>query len=65
MTKYITSTPLMMEKPVRSPIVPPKADNMSTNLADLSWVTLSKVGVSNLILTYLRFCLYKKSEKIG
>ena len=34
--KYMISTPLMIENPVRSPIVPPIADNMSTNLAFLS-----------------------------
>ena len=43
----------MMEKPVRSPIVPPIADNMSTNFADLSFVTMSIVGVSKYILTNL------------
>ena len=31
--KYIISTPLMREKPVRSPMVPPIADSWSTNLA--------------------------------
>ena len=41
--KYTISTPLMIEKPVRSPIVPPIADNISTNLAALSLVILSKV----------------------
>ena len=38
-----------MEKPVKSPIVPPIADNMSTNLAALSLVILSNVGVSKWI----------------
>ena len=41
--KYKISTPLMIENPVRSPMVPPIADNMSTNLAALSLVILSKV----------------------
>ena len=41
----------MMEKPVRSPMVPPIADNISTNFADLSLVILSNVGVSKYILT--------------
>ena len=36
----------MIENPVRSPIVPPIADNMSTNLADLSFVIRSNVAVS-------------------
>ena len=31
----------MMENPVRSPMVPPIADNMSTNFADLSLMILS------------------------
>ena len=44
--KYRISTPLMMENPVRSPMVPPIADNMSTNFAALSLVILSNVGVS-------------------
>ena len=43
----------MMENPVRRPMVPPIADNMSTNFAALSFVTLSNVGVSKWILTYL------------
>ena len=45
-TKYTISTALMMENPVRSPIVPPIADNMSTGFAALSLVILSNVGVS-------------------
>ena len=44
--KYIISIALIRENPVRSPIVPPIADNLSTNFAALSLVTLSKVGVS-------------------
>ena len=40
------STPLMMENPVSRPMVPPIADNMSTNFAALSLVILSNVGVS-------------------
>ena len=44
--KYKISTALMIEKPVRSPIVPPIAESMSTNFAALSLVTLSNVGVS-------------------
>ena len=44
--KYIISTPLIIENPVRSPIVPPIADNMSTNLAALSLVILSNVEAS-------------------
>ena len=44
--KYTISTALMIENPVRSPMVPPMADNISTNFAALSLVILSKVGVS-------------------
>ena len=40
------STALIIENPVRSPIVPPIADSMSTNFAALSLVILSNVGVS-------------------
>ena len=47
----------MIENPVRSPIVPPTADSISTNLADLSLVILSNTGVSNCILTNLNFGL--------
>ena len=52
--KKMISTPLMIENPVRSPMVPPIADSMSTNLADLSFVILSNVGVSKNIRTYFR-----------
>ena len=48
----------MIEKPVRSPIVPPIADNSSTNLAALSFVTLSKNGALNCILTNFKFGLW-------
>ena len=51
--KYPISTALINENPVRSPMVPPIADNMSTNFAALSLVILSNVGVSKKILTYL------------
>ena len=44
--KYIISAALIIENPVRSPMVPPIADNMSTNFAALSLVILLKVGVS-------------------
>ena len=42
---------LMIENPVKSPIVPPIAERISTNLAAWSLVTLSKVDV--LIFTNL------------
>ena len=44
--KYRISTALIKEKPVSSPMVPPMVDNMSVNLSALSFVILSKVGVS-------------------
>ena len=50
--KYRISMPLMTEKPVGSPIVPPIADNMSTNFAALSLVITSIVGVLKYILIY-------------
>ena len=52
----------MMEKPVRSPMVPPIADNLSTNFVFSSFVILSKVGVSKKILTNCRFGLYGVPE---
>ena len=52
--KYIISTALMIENPVRSPMVPPIADNISANLAALSFLTLSNVGVSKTILIYFK-----------
>ena len=50
--KYKISTALIIEKPVSNPIVPPIVDRMSPNLAALSCVTFSKVGVSKKIRTY-------------
>ena len=47
------STPLIIENPVRSPMVPPIADNMSTNFAALSLIILSNIGVSKYILSIL------------
>ena len=44
----------MIEKPVRSPMVPPIADNMSTNFEDFSLVILINVGLPKNILTTLR-----------
>ena len=49
----------MMENPVSRPIVPPTADNMSTNLVFLSFVILSKVGVLKYILTNCRLGSYE------
>ena len=49
------------EPAVRSPMVPPIADNMSTNLAALSLVILLIVGVSKKILIYLN--LFFHSQK--
>ena len=44
--KYPISTALIIENPVRSPMVPPIADNMSVNFAALSFVIVLNVGVS-------------------
>ena len=44
--KYKISAALIIEKPVKSPIVPPIVDKMSENFAVLSFVILSYVGVS-------------------
>jgi hypothetical protein len=43
--KYIISTPLMIENPVNSPMVPPIADNLSSKFAFSSFVIRSNVGV--------------------
>ena len=60
--KQRISAALMMENPVSSPMVPPIADNISTNFAALSLVILSNVGVSKQILTSLSLffhsCMY-------
>ena len=61
--KYAISTPLMIENPVKSPIVPPIAESISTNLAAWSLVTLSKVDVSNLISTNLNLDLTNSKSK--
>ena len=45
----------MIENPVRSPMVPPIAESISTNFAALSFLILSNVGVSKNILTYLKY----------
>ena len=39
--KKRTSTPLMMEKPVSRPKVPPMAESLSTSLAFWSWILTS------------------------
>ena len=53
----------MMENPVRSPMVPPIADKMSTNFAALSLVILSNAGVSKWILTNLNLFTNSYSAK--
>ena len=54
---------LMIENPVKSPIVPPIAERISTNLAAWSLVTLSKVDVSNSIFTNLSLDLTGSKSK--
>ena len=49
--KYNISTPLMMENPVKRPIVPPTTATMSDSLILLSFLITSNVGVSKYILT--------------
>ena len=60
--KYRISTPLMIENQVSNPIVPPIAESISTNLADLSFVILMNVGVSKYILTSLKSVTIRKSS---
>ena len=52
--KKIISTPLMMENPVRSPIVPPMRLSWASVLIFLSLSISSKVAVSNRISTIWR-----------
>ena len=61
----MTSTPLMIENPVSSPIVPPIADNISTNLAALSFVILSNVVAPKYILMNFRFNFKSYSKEIN
>ena len=56
--KYKISTGVIIENPVRSPIVPPIAESISTDLAAASLVTLSKTGARKEIFTYLRLDLF-------
>ena len=58
------STALMKENPVNSPIVPPMADNISTDFAEASLVILSNVGVSKEISTTWRLGLSSYSAQI-
>ena len=44
-------------------MVPPIADNMSTNFADLSLMIRSNVGVSKKILTNLSLFFHSKSKE--
>ena len=53
----------MIENPVRRPIVPPIADSMSENFAELSFVILSNVGVLKYILTNLNGFSHSYSGK--
>ena len=54
----------MIENPVRSPIVPPMTESMSTNLAALSFVILSNFGVLKSIFTYRRLCFDPQTNSI-
>ena len=59
--KYNISIALIKENPVRRPIVPPIADNMSTNFAALSFVILKNDGELKRILTNLILFFHLKS----
>ena len=52
----------MRENPVKSPMVPPIADNLSSNFAAWSLVIVSNVGVSNMILTNFKSLFHAKSK---
>ena len=62
--KYTISTAVMMENPVRSPIVPPISESMFTNVVALSLVTLVNTRSTNFILINLRSCRSPSSKKI-
>ena len=63
--KYRISTAVMIVNPVRSPIVPPIAEIILTNVVALSLVTLVKTGTfSNVKLTNLSPSLLLSSKKI-
>ena len=49
--KYKISIALITLKPVKSPMVPPTAEIQSANFILLSFLILSKAGVSKKILT--------------
>ena len=53
--KYTISTAVMMENPVRSPIVPPISESILTNLTALSFVISLKRLAENRILMNLKF----------
>ena len=52
----------MIENPVSRPIVPPTAASMSVNLAELSFVILSKGSASKNILKYLSEIFFSNTE---
>ena len=56
-TKYRISMALITEKPVNRPIVPPTAEIQSAIFILVSFLILSKVGVSKKILTNFSFVL--------
>ena len=55
--KYRISIALITENPVKSPMVPPTAEIQSAIFILLSFVILSKVGVSKKIRTNCSFVL--------
>ena len=61
--KYKISTAVIIENPVRSPIVPPIAESISTNLAARSLVMIEKTGEPNLILMNIKSCLLSSSKR--
>ena len=63
-TKQMISTPLMMENPVRRPIVPPIVESFVSKFAFSSFIILSKLGVAKLIWTKWSFCFFLKSEDV-
>ena len=60
--KYSISMPLIIEKPVSKPIVPPIAASISVNLAELSFVILSKGSASKNILKYFSVTSFSRTK---
>ena len=55
---------LMMENPVRSPMVPPMVESLVSKFAFSSFVILAKVGDTKLIFTRWSFVFFLEPEDL-